>query len=131
MTESRGVAVIYVDCIHTALIPTESRKKCRPSGEGLRTGARTGERTTQGGPRSEGRSCGTGGDPVHVEERSLCDQHMSGEDWEVPAGHVCWSEPGSRDRMRAGTPPAEKRQYGGRTWSRQGETRRFIPTERS
>ena len=25
--------------------------------------------TTQGGPRSEGRSCGTGGDPAHVKER--------------------------------------------------------------
>ncbi|PJB31565.1 MAG: hypothetical protein CO109_09265 [Deltaproteobacteria bacterium CG_4_9_14_3_um_filter_65_9] len=39
---------------------------------------------------------------------------MSAESGEVIAGHVRWAETGSRDRMRPGTLPAEKRRFCGR-----------------
>jgi len=35
------------------------------------------------------------------------------ENWEMNAERVCWTQPGSRDRMRPGTPPAEKLRLAG------------------
>jgi len=98
--------------IHTLLTHDISRgiPKCH---------ARTAERTTQGGPRSEGRSCGTGEDLAPFEQRKSLRLKRVSEDWEMVAGYVCWAKTGSRDRMRPGTPPAEKRTSDGhhkRSW---------------
>ena len=70
--------------------------------------ARSGKRTTQGGPRSGGRSCGTGGDPALVEGKITLLTMDTEKNWKMIAGRVRWMKPGSRDRMRPGTPPAEK-----------------------
>ena len=64
--------------------------------------------TTQGGPRSEGRSCGTGGDPALVEGKITLLTMDTEKNWKMIAGRVRWMKPGSRGRMRPGTPPAEK-----------------------
>ena len=96
---------------HLVLIPTQqgSCPPLRPCC--VRSFARSGKRTTQGGPRSGGRSCGTGGDPALFDQKSSLGPKNIDKDWEVIAGHVRWSKPGSRDRMpqyelrAAGVPP--------------------------
>jgi hypothetical protein len=77
--------------------------------------ARSGKRTTQGGPPSGGRKYGTGGDPVIIYGKNTLptmDVRRRLGDMLVARSLVGAGE--SRGRMRAGSLPAEKLLIGGR-----------------
>jgi hypothetical protein len=54
------------------------------------------KRTTQGGPPSGDRKYGTGGDLALFRQRNQLSRKMAENNWEVIAGYVRWTQPGSR-----------------------------------